>query len=104
MAYSDLFGSGNILVVQLITLVTVFLSIGLWIYIYKKLEIWERLKKTLLLPLVLWIIFGTLDIVVTARGTYFYPSLESNPAARFFIETFGAFGTSIASFLWISLW
>lgn len=104
MPYNDFFGSGAELYSQLLTLATIAVSISLWIFVYRKLGIWNRMKTWHVFPLALWIIFGTLDITITARGTLFNPAIEGNPATRAFIYNYGMLGAPIASILWISLW
>ena len=55
-------------------------------------------------PIALWIVFGTLDILITARGTIGNPMLEGNPLTREVLLLSGEYGPAIASILWISLW
>ena len=97
------FTVGPELSVQILTLITIAFSIFIWFNIYRRAGIFQYMK--VLWPAVIfWVIFGTLDIFITARGTFGAPENEGNPAARFFIEQYGFFGTSVASFLWIGLW
>jgi hypothetical protein len=101
--YSEVLGGGGVLVLQLLTIVSIIASIMVWIWFYLKngleKELWEYAP-----PIVLWVIFGTLDIVITAKGTYLDPMNEGNPLARvIFVET-GYIGPVVASILWISLW
>lgn len=104
MPYADFFGSGADLYAQMLTLAAIALSIFMWVFIYKRIGIWERMKRWHVFPLVLWIIFGTLDITITARGTLANPAVEGNPATRSLVYSYGMFGAPIASFLWIALW
>lgn len=99
--YDAVFGSGEVLVVQIATLAAIAGSIMLWAWIYKRFGV--GLKK-FAVPLVLWIVFGTLDITITARGTTIDPLCEGNSMARFLFVTFGAYGPPIASALWIAFW
>jgi len=101
--YTDLFGSGIELQTQLLTIITIIFTSIIWLYIY-----WWRRKLNLLpavaLPILLWFIFGTLDITITARAIVENPLTEGNIAARWFFVNFGILGPSLASFCWISLW
>jgi hypothetical protein len=99
--YTDILGSGGVLAVQLLTAVSIVSSIGFWVLVYR----WQNVGlRQYALPIILWIIFGTLDIVITAKGAYNDPLREGNPLARaIFIET-GFLGPVVASVLWIALW
>ena len=56
------------------------------------------------LPIALWTLFGSLDILITAKGTFLNPYREGNQLARaVFIEA-GYLGPVAASILWIALW
>lgn len=101
--YSDILGIGDILVLQLLTIASIAGSICFWAWFYLKKglgkELWSYAP-----PIALWIIAGTLDIVITTKGAFFDPLREGNPLARFiFVET-GYPGPVIASILWIALW
>ena len=65
--YTDLFGSGIELQTQLLTIITIIFTSIIWLYIY-----WWRRKLNLLpavaLPILLWFIFGTLDITISVRA------------------------------------
>ena len=93
----EVFGS------QIVTIVTIILSALFWLFVFWKQKLLSKLKS-LLLPIILWIIFGTLDIVVTAKGTFGNPQREGNPATVWFLEQFGAYGPAVASLCWIFLW
>ncbi|GEM_PF-1429508 len=88
---------------QLVTIVTIILSALFWLFVFWKQKLLPKLKP-LILPIILWIIFGTLDIVVTAKGTFGNPQREGNPATVWFLEQFGAYGPAVASLCWIFLW
>ena len=104
MPYSDFFGTGNALYAQLITMLGIAISILIWRAIYKRLDIWKEFISACLIPLTLWIIFGTLDITITTRCAFVKAECEGNLASRLFFEQFGFFGGAIVSFAWISLW
>lgn len=101
--FTDILGSGDVLFLQLLTIGSIIASIwaAVWFYMQNGLEeeLWAYAP-----PIALWTVFGTLDIVITAKGTFAEPLRESNPLARLiFLET-GFFGPVIASVLWIALW
>jgi len=101
--YTDILGNGEILILQLFTVASIAGSICFWIWIYLKKglmkELWSYAP-----PIVFWIITGTLDIVITAKGAFFDPLREGTPLARtIFVET-GYPGPVVASILWIALW
>ncbi len=101
--YSDILGDGDILALQLLTLVSIAAGIIFWVWFYLRNGLEEQLKAYAL-PIALWAVIGTLDIVITAKGTYMDPMREGNPLAEFiFVET-GFLGPVVASILWISLW
>ncbi len=98
--YDSILGTGETFTFQMVTAIAVAASIIGWIAIYRRFGV--KLEP-FVVPIALWIIFGTLDILITVRGTLFNPANEGNPLARLFLET-GPFGAAIASILWISLW
>ncbi|MFH0884488.1 MAG: hypothetical protein V1861_02150 [Candidatus Micrarchaeota archaeon] len=99
--YNDVFGSGDALALQLLTLLSIASSIVFWVFAYRREKVG---LKQYVIPIVLWVVFGTLDIMITARGTITDPMREGNPLARFiFVET-GWVGPVVASILWIALW
>ena len=99
--YTEILGEGGVLAIQLLTVASIALGIGIWVRTYRKEGIGLGAYA---LPIALWVLFGTLDIVVTAKGTFDDPLREGNPLARLvFMET-GYFGPVVASVLWISLW
>lgn len=102
--YTDFFGSGEALYAQLVTLGAIALSILVWRAIYQRLGIWKEFITIAIFPLILWIIFGSLDVTITARFAYLHPEAEGNPEARWFFEQFGFGGGVLASMAWISLW
>jgi len=99
--FSMFFGSDGALAIQLLTVASIASGIVLWVFIYR----WQKVGLAqYAIPIILWIVFGTLDITVTAKGTYNAPTNEGNPLARLiFVET-GFLGPVVASVLWISLW
>ena len=100
--YTQIFGTGAVLEMQLLAVLSVILGICLWVYLFRRQGI---LIRPYLVPLILWIIFGTLDIVVTAKGVFSDPSNEGFWLARAVFEVFGGMvGPAVASVLWISLW
>lgn len=101
--YSEILGSGDILVLQIIAFLTISASTALWIYIYAK----NGLKEQLIyygLPIALFFIFGSLDLVITTKGTFFDPFMEGNPLLRFMLVNFGSLGLLLATVGWISGW
>ncbi len=104
--YNDVLGSGGELAVQLLTALTIVAGIAAWVLIYRRMGVGLRQYAV---PICLWILFGTLDILITARGTYENPMAEGNPLARAIFSgteagAIGWFGPPLASLLWISLW
>jgi len=99
--YNDILGSGDILIAQILVVLSIIASIAFWIFVYWKNNV--KLEPYLL-PIILWIIFGTLDIVITAKGTFFDPWREGNPLAEFIFVNIGYWGPVVASVLWISIW
>src|SRR5512143_350759 len=99
--YTDVLGSGQELGIQLLTLVAIASSIAFWVWAYHKQGVPLRPYA---LPIILWIVFGSLDILITARGTFEDPYREGNPLARFIFVQSGPAGPVVASVLWIALW
>ncbi len=99
--YSDVLGSGPELEIQLLTLVAIASSILFWVWAYRRLGVPLRPYA---LPIILWILFGSLDILITARGTFDDPYREGNPLARLIFVQSGFAGPVVASVLWIALW
>ena len=104
MPYNDFFGTGNALYAQITTMFSIAISILIWRFVYKRLNVWKQFISAAFIPLVLWIIFGTLDITITTRCAFDKAECEGNLASRLFFEQFGFFGGAIVSFAWISLW
>ncbi len=99
--YPDVLASGPALLLQAFTALSVAASIAFWVWAYKKQGVGLREYAV---PIILWTILGTLDIMITAKGTFENPLREGNPLARFiFLET-GYAGPMIASVLWVCLW
>lgn len=100
---ADIAGEGPVLIIQILTLAAIATSILLWAWLYRKAGLGKELAACAL-PIALWAFFGSLDILITAKGTFVDPHREGNQAARFiFVET-GFFGPIVASVLWIALW
>jgi len=99
--FTDVLGSGQVLLAQLITIACIALSIVFWVFVYRKEKV---AVEPYIVPIALWAVFGTLDILITARGTLGDPLREGNPLARAVFVEFGFWGPAIASMLWIALW
>lgn len=99
--YPDVLGSGPELEAQALTLIAIASSILFWVWAYRRMDVPLRPYA---LPIILWIIFGSLDIMITARGTFDDPYREGNPLARFIFVQSGFAGPVVASVLWIALW
>lgn len=99
--FSMLLGSGDALLIQLLTVASIAISIAFWVWAYRKAGV---PLAPYAIPVILWIFFGTLDIVVTAKGTLGAPEHEGNPLARFVFAETGYLGPVVASVLWITLW
>ena len=101
--YTEILGSGDALTLQLLTVCSIAVCIAFWVWLYLKNGL-ERELKAYALPIALWTVMGTLDIVITAKGTYMDPLREGNPLAELVFVKTGFLGPVIASILWISLW
>ncbi len=99
--YPDVLGSGAVLQAQSLLAVAIAASIAFWVWAYRRQGVGLGQYAV---PIALWIIFGTLDIAITARGTFDDPFREGNPLARFIFVQSGPAGPVIASVLWIALW
>ncbi|MCI0504036.1 hypothetical protein L0Y65_04965 [Candidatus Micrarchaeota archaeon] len=99
--FSMLLGSGDALILQLLTVATIAAGIAFWVRMYRRQGV---ALAPYSVPIVLWIVFGTLDIIATAKGTLNAPGTESNPLARYVFVQAGFLGPIVASVLWISLW
>jgi hypothetical protein len=99
--YIDVLGEGATLNVQLITFSAIVLSIAFWVWMYRRQNVGLMQYA---LPIALWIVFGTLDIIITAKGTIGNPMNETNPLTRMVLFFAGDYGPAVASILWISLW
>ncbi len=104
MPYSYFFGYGTSLYAQLTTVLGIAISTLFWRALYKRLDIWKEFISFASIPLILWIVFGTLDITITTRCAFAKSECEGNLASRLFFEHFGFFGGALVSFAWISLW
>ena len=101
--YAEVLGSGSVLALQGLTILSIAASIVFWIWQFTKNDLREKLLEYII-PICFWVLLGTLDIVITAKGTFDNPYREGNQLARIiFIET-GYLGPIIASVLWIALW
>jgi len=101
--FTDILGSGKALAFQMLTFFSIVTTAGIWAYVFVKNKLADQLRL-FLVPVALWFVFGTLDIVITARGTFDDPLLESNPATRWLLLVFGHWGAPVASVLWICFW
>jgi hypothetical protein len=99
--FDSVLGSGPELQIQILTLITIACSICLWVWIYRREGVGLRQYA---IPIILWVAFGSLDITITAKGTFEDPLREGNPLARFIFLNSGFVGPIVASFLWIALW
>jgi len=99
--YSDVLGDAGALPIQLLTVASIAFSIVFWVLVYRREEVGLRQYA---LPIILWVAFGTLDIIITARGTIGNPMREGNPLARYVFIEAGWIGPVVASVLWIALW
>ena len=99
--YDGVLGSGPAFWVQMLTLIAIAASISSWVWAYRRLEVPLRPYA---LPIILWILFGSLDIMITARGTFDAPYREGNPLARLVFIQSGPAGPVVATVLWIALW
>ncbi len=95
-----LIGEPRVYGAQALTFITIILACGSWAFTFQRLK-GRRLLRSLIIPSILWFFFGTLDILVTVKGTYGNPALEANPLARY---SFAAFGPQVTAFIWISVW
>jgi hypothetical protein len=99
--YQDILGGGDILFAQLLVVLSIIISILFWAWIYRRYGVALR---PYLVPLAIWIVFGTLDIVITVKGTFTDPTREGNPLAQLVFVNIGYLGPVVASVLWIGLW
>ncbi len=98
---NEIHGSGTVLLIQGLTLFSIAAAIIAWIVIYRKSGV--DLGQYAI-PIGLWILFGSLDALMTANGTFGNPLREENPLTRFALLQWGFWGMPLASFLWVSLW
>jgi hypothetical protein len=98
---SEIFGSGDVLMRQIVTIIAIAMAIIFWVWVYRKQKIGLR---QYIISIALWVLFGTLDIVITAKGTFYNPLREGNPFARAIFVYIGFLGPAVASILWISFW
>ncbi len=103
MPYDTLLAEGGGLISQISVLLTIAFSMVMVFHIYRRLKLLFMLRKAAI-PLLGFIIFGTLDAVITAKGTFRHPEMEGNPTMAAFLHTFGWVGSSISAFLWILFW
>ena len=99
--YTDVLGEGGAVAIQLITFAAIVLSIAFWVWMYRRQKVGLMRYA---LPIAFWIVFGTLDIIITAKGTMGDPMNERNPLTRMVFLLAGDYGPALASVLWISLW
>ncbi len=99
--YDGIFGSGAVLAAQALTLAAVLAAFLFWVWAYLKSGVSPRRYAP---AIALWLLFGTLDIVITTRGIADGHG-EGNALAAGVFSVFGAHvGPVMASVLWISLW
>lgn len=99
--YPDVLGGGAVLQAQALVLLSIAASIAFWVWMYGRQGVGLRRYA---IPIMLWIVFGTLDIMITVRGTFDDPYREGNPLARFIFVQSGPAGPVLSSILWIALW
>jgi hypothetical protein len=99
--YDSVLGSGPVLVLQMLTVGAIIATAFAWVWAYLRSGVDIRRYA---LPIGLWFVFGTLDIVITAKGVLAGSHTEANTLAAFVFSVFGAYGPVMASMLWISLW
>ena len=100
---SEVIGSGPVLLQQGLTVISIAASIVFWVWLYRRNGL-ERQLMLFALPIALWTVLGSLDILITAKGTFENPYREGNQAARFIFVSTGYLGPVIASVLWVALW
>ncbi len=95
--------SHQVVVLQVILLLTIGVSIGLVVDYLRRLG---RLgyARPWLIPISLFVLFGSLDAWVTLSGTWNAPWREGNPSIRAFMEWGGWWGQCVATALWIIGW
>lgn len=98
--YDSVLGSGGALLAQLLTAAAIIGSALFWLWLY--FRNWVD-PKPYALPIALWFLSGTLDIVITARGVADGHG-EGNPLAAAVFSFAGAAGPAVASILWMGLW
>lgn len=95
--------SPDILPQQIILLLTIGLSIGLVIgYLYWR----NRLDsaRPLLIPIFFFVVFGTLDALMTMRVIWNAPWREGNSVIRAFLEWGGWWGQCVGTAVWVVSW
>lgn len=98
--YGSVLGDGVVLVAQMLTMGAIIATAVFWVWAYMRSGINMRRYA---LPIGLWFVFGTLDIVITTKGVL-SGGQEGNSLAAFVFSAFGQYGPVAASVLWISLW
>ena len=102
--YTDVISQNQeILLSQVLTIVVIIFSALFWITVFKNQKMIQNLIACIF-PVILWIIFGSLDILITVKGTFGNPNREGNPLAKELFKQFGFIGPAVASFIWIFLW
>ncbi len=99
--YGSVLGDGIVLVAQMLTVGAIVATAVFWVWAYLRSGIDVRRYA---LPIGLWFVFGTLDIVMTTKGVLAGGHGEGNSLAAFVFSVFGQYGPVVASVLWISLW
>ncbi|MEW6721640.1 MAG: hypothetical protein AB1324_00090 [Candidatus Micrarchaeota archaeon] len=99
--FGGVLGDGQVLVLQALTALSIAGSIVFWVLVYGRAGIGLRGYAV---PIALWVVLGTLDILITAKGTFKDPLREGNPLAELIFVKAGYIGPVVASVLWIALW
>ena len=88
---------------QIVLLLSILVALTLAVaYLWRR----GRLSslRALAVPLALSVVFGTLDGLVTLRGTYYNPWREGNPTLRAVLLWGGWLGLCLWSVLWVFAW
>jgi hypothetical protein len=103
--YTDIFGSFGSwyeLIVQIAALMAIAASIVAWFFIYRKSKL---SLKPYVVPIGLWILFGTLDVLLTSRTIVLDRIYSAEPPYNLIVialTTASLIG--VVSVAWISFW
>jgi hypothetical protein len=89
--------------IQALTLLTIISTAAAWIIVFDRTGR-RRILKLVCLPLALWAVSGTLDVMVTAQAVIGSSLREANPLARAVFAGLHPYGPPVAALLWIILW